>query len=444
MEVAVHLNRRLAPGTAALPSGDPEVSRLRLGSVLSPVITVTESQTGRLELASDLWETLSLPYQGIRLELRVTDGGEAELGPAVAILYAGKPGSLSRAEAQERVRLFFDHHAQAPGLYALAFDDAIDWEEQRMTGYVLDTRPGREGQAVATRFPIPRALHLRWAIRKTVIERLRTLTGDRLFNWVRNMSKWEFHQLLAADSELSPYLPDTRLLRSHVDLAAMLVKHGVVYVKHVFGIQGRANARVQQDGGEFHIIRLEDGKPVESSVAGLSSLRATLREVLGPGRLVVQEGLALHGALGRKLDFRVLVAPSAEGGWRCLFAHAKVASDSEMMFTNLANGAYDAEMVEALVEHHGLLPGDARYEAERMIGLCLRAAPLLDRAYHPLGLIGFDVAREAVGGRTVLLEANTVPGWGYPPEVEQELARAMTGFACRLAWTATDTANARG
>lgn len=433
MEVAVHLNRRLAPGTVALPAGIPEVTGLRVGSVHVPVAPTATTAAHRLELASDLWERLSLPYQGIRLELHPGAGGEAELGPAVAMLYAGRPGSVSRATAEERVTLFFGHHAQRSGLFALGFDESIDWERGVMTGYVMDTRPGREGQAVATRFPIPRALHLRWAIRKDAIDRLRALTGDRVFNWVRNMSKWEFHGLLAAELDLAPYLPETRLLRSHVDLAAMLVKHGEVYVKHVFGIQGRANARVRQVGGGFHITRIEQGRPVECTVADLGSLRATLREVLGPGRLVVQEGLALHGVKGRKLDFRVLVTPTAEGGWRCLFAHAKVAGDSETPFTNVSNGAQDADMVAALTEHHGLAPAQAAAEAARMVQLCLRAAPLLDQAYHPLGLLGFDVAREADSGRILLLEANTVPGWGYPWEVEQELARAMTDFACHLA-----------
>lgn len=433
MEVAVRLNRRLAHGTVALPEGVPGVSRLRLGSLLAPVTSLATTATDRLELAADLWEQLSLPYQAIRLDLRTGADGEAELGPAVAMLYAGRPGSISRAIAQERLTLFFGHHAHRPGLFALGFDESIDWEQGVMTGYVMDTRPGREGQAVATRFPIPRAVHLRWAIRKEAIDRFRTLTGNRVFNWVRNMSKWEFYSLMAAEPDLAAYLPETRLLRSHVDLAAMLVKHGEVYVKHVFGIQGRANARVKLFGGGFHITRIEEGRPVETTVADLANLRTTLREVLGQGRLVVQEGLALHGVKGRKLDFRLLVAPASEGGWRCLFAHAKVANDSETLFTNLANGAQDTDPVAALMEHHGLPPAEAMAVMERMVGLCLRAAPVLDQVYHPLCLLGFDVAREAATGRITLLEANTVPGWGYSPEVEQELARAVTDFACHLA-----------
>ena len=425
--VAVHCNPRLPDGTAVLPGNcDGDIRSLRLGCSYAPIDRTTRGAGHELLLSADIWKRLAIPYDGIPLQLRSGDKGEAILGPTVAILYAGKPSRTSR----EFARSFYESQEGNPGLFAVGFDEAIDWEQGVMEGYVLDNARGR---LVPARFPIPAAIHLRWAIRREVIDELRKRTGGRVFNWVRNMSKWQFHSLLSQIPDLAEHLPETRLLGSFVALAGMLARHHTVFVKQVYGIQGAGVVRIKLGPSGCDLSYLAKGEMQDRTVPADAGLLPVLREILGQGRLIVQQGLDITGRQGRRLDFRVLVVRDAAGGWRAVHRHAKLAPDDRLAFMNKANGADDADMLEALTKHCGLGPQEATETAGAMTGLALRAAEALAGPMHPLGILGVDLARDATTGRIFLLEANTVPGWGYPDAVEADLARSMVDYVIALA-----------
>ncbi|HWI63232.1 MAG TPA: YheC/YheD family protein [Symbiobacteriaceae bacterium] len=427
MEVAVRCDRRLPDGTVILPD-DIAAASLRLGCNSAALQQVRPGRAGSIVLASDLWRQLSVPFDGMSLNLHAGDGDEVILGPSVAVLYAGKASSISTTTARERLALFFGDRTAEAGLYALAFDESIDWETGLMDGFVLNGT-----SAVPAQFPIPAAVHLRWAILRDVIEALRERTGGKVFNWVRNMSKWQFYSLLSPVPELTEYLPETRVLRSFVDLAAMLVRHESVFVKQVFGIRGIGSARVRRIPEGFELAYLQNGAMAAATLPRVNELMEAIRATLGTGKLIVQQGLDLTGARGRRLDFRVVAVRDGAGGWRCALRHAKVAPDETLVFMNLANGATDSDMLEALEQHCGLAPAEAEQTADAMTALALRTAEVLAGPYHPLGILGIDLARDMATGRVYLLEANTVPGWSYPEPVETALARSMAAYALSLA-----------
>jgi len=434
VEVAIGCDHSLPDGTVLLPDdgGFGEIRSLRLGCTTVAAQRAERGLQGELVLSPDLWTRLAVPYGRIRLDARPAADGELILGPAVAVLYAGRVSRHSTREAEERMRTFFGARAGEAGLFALGFDESIDWDAGVMDGFVLDNRGCSDMHIVAARFPIPAAVHLRWAIRREVIDRLRTLTGGKVFNWVRNMSKWQFHSLLSTDRGLAEYLPDTRLLNSMVDLAAMLARHGTVFVKQVFGIRGMGMARIRRVPEGFELSHIERGAMVDRVVSQPADLMPALRQTLGSGRLIVQEGLDLVGLRGRKLDFRVLAVREPGAGWRCAFRHAKVAPDERLAFINLANGAQDADMPAALAEHYGLAPESAEQVADDLTQLALRAAETLSAALDPVGILGIDLAVDARTRQIYLLEANTVPGWGYAEAVEEALARSQTEYALSL------------
>ena|GEM_PF-3777295 len=434
MKITLVRSPRLRDGTVALPApwAGGKVNRLRLGCAAADVREVRPAWRDEVELAADLWDALSLPYNRIRMRLRRTSPGELELGPAIAILYAGRESDLSRRTARDRAAFYYGHLGSVPGLLALAFDEDVDLARGVMTGYVADNRPGREGEAVPARFPIPAAVRMAWSIRRDLIGPLREITGDRTFNWVRNMSKWDFHTLLSTVPDLAGHLPDTRRMRSVVDLMAMLARHQSLFVKHAYGIQGRGAVRIQRDEEGFIALSMRDGAVSEARLEDVQALYQHVRSVVGSGVAVVQQGIPITGREGRALDFRVLLVRTPDGGWRCAAATANLAPDERVIFTNLANGATDEPMEESLQRHHGLAPEAARERAAQMVDLCMAAARALEQPFHPLGMLGFDVALEAGSDRIWLFEANTVPGWGYEGEVDLDLARSQAEYALAL------------
>lgn len=425
----------LPPGGAAFSDLDPGPGphSLRLGSCTASVTVQDAGAGGGTGVAGDVWEHLALPYAGIRLNLRSPAPGQWELGPAVAVLYRGDIKSMPAGVAAGRADLYYGHLRHLPGLLAIGFEGAIDWDAGLMEGYVVDNRPETPGGVVRACFPIPDAVRLTWSHRRDVIARLRERTGNRTFNWARNLSKWRFHRLLSAVPELAAYLPETRLWRGPADLAVMLARYGECFVKYVYGIQGQAAARVRRLSDGFAVSHMDRRRPVETRLTDLVSLGAHLRQVVGRGPAVVQQGIPVTGRQGRALDFRVVVVRAPDGGWRCPVATANLAPDAATVFTNVANGATDEDVRESLQVHLGMDPDAARACAADMISLCSQAAGVLAGPLHPLGILGFDVAVAADSHRLWLLEANPVPGWGYPDDVEADLARSQTDFALLLA-----------
>lgn len=388
---------------------------------------------GHLALAGDLWDRLALPFSGMRLRLRRTGAREVELGPTVAVIFAGRAEELSQDRVAYRAGLCFGHRAGTAGLFALGFDDSIDWEQGTVSGYVMDNRPGSAGEAVATRFPIPASIRLSFSIRSSAVERLKELTGNRAFNWVRGLDKHLFYTLLSADTDLQEYLPDTRLVQGPADLAAMLTRHDTVFVKNVVGSRGKALARVRRTDDGFELSHIERGNMVHSAAPDLDSLVIQLRKAVGSGRSIVQQGVNTVGNLGRAAHFRIVLVKDGQGQWQCPVTEALASPDQELVFTNHANGALEIPLVEYLNEHHGLHPLAAAECEEEMIQLCFKVANVLEPSLHPLGMLGVDLGRDVRSGKLWLFEANTVPGWGYPDEVEHRMAQSLTDYALYLA-----------
>lgn len=432
-EMTLLLDPALPPGTVVLPYEEPP-DRLRLGTATVRPDSVQQGEPGQVRLARDLWQKLSVPYEAIRLLARPGGAGELELGPAVGVLYAGKPKSYGQRWLTDAADFSYGPFSGAPGLYAFAFDEAVDWEQGTMHGVVIDNRPDARRSTVEATFPIPAALRLAWSIRKEAIEALKERTGNRAFNWVRSIGKWQFHTTLSADGELREHLPETRLLRSAVDVSAMLTRHGTVFLKHVHGIKGHRSMRVRLLEDCMEARYLDGHRQIERRLplTGLHELMDLVRQVLGQGRCIVQQGIAITGREGRALHFRVLLMREPTGSWRCAALTADVAASEGSVFTNLSCGSTESDALVSLEQHYGMAPDHAAAIAADMVSLCCRGAALLQEQFDPLGILGFDVVVDAPTGQLRLLEANAVPGWGYPEPVERDLASGLIAYALSL------------
>jgi hypothetical protein len=431
LELSLHLAGDLAPGTAACPDLGQGALTLRIGTKRMLVQLEGEAPAGQLHLARDLWDSFSLPYQGIRLRTRWTAAGEAELGPSVLILYGA--GSASAAEMMERAVLYFGHLAECPGLFGLGWQREIDWESGTIEGWVVDNRSGA-GLAVQSRMPIPAVVRLTWSHGAGVIARLVALTGGLTFNANRNLSKWQFYDWLSGEAELRDHLPETVRYRGRADLAAMLVRHGTVYAKSIYSIRGTGVARIRSVAGSFEVSHIESRRQVTEAAADIAELEAILGRLHSKETVILQEGVPIIGLQGRALDFRIITVRDRAGGWQVPFTAGKVASNHELVITNVANGAYEDEDVEAvLTVHCGLAGAAARSCLEAMADLCVRASTALAARMDPVGIFGYDVAVEPGTGRLWLLEANTVPGWkGYSATTVRRLARSQADYALFL------------
>lgn len=430
-DVTVSPDPALPPGTAVLPYPE-QPNRLRLGTAMVQPATVEHGDPGQIRLSPDLWQQLRVPYADIRLQARLDDtGGELELGPVVAALYMGKPQHYTQPWRERVADLYYAPFSRGPGLYALAFDEAVDWENGTMRGAVVDNRPRSGGSVIEAVFPIPAALRLAWRIRKEVIDELRERTGNRVLNWIRSIGKWQFWRILSADQGLKEHLPDTRLLRSAADVSAMLTRYGTVFLKHVHGTLGRRSMRARLLDDGLEVSYLDRTKRVQRRLPpdGIDQLMELTRQVLGEGRSIVQQGIDANGRAQRPLHFRVLLVREPDGSWRCAALTAHVAYMPNMVYTNygITSGAQNS-----LQRHYGMGPDQAAACTAEMVSLCCQGAGLLAAELDPLGILGFDVLVEGGTGRLWLLEANAVPAWEYSGTVTRDIATSQIAYALSL------------
>ncbi len=434
MEVGLYSSSLLSPGMVIVPGRLPWKgrARLRFGAAMAEVSMAGGYLEDQLVCAWDVWERLAVPFEGLRVQLREVGPGDWELGPAVAVLYRGAE-RWPETDMNQRAELYYGHLEGRPGLYAFAFEDAIDWEKGIMHGYVVDNRPPTGGvRTTPASFPVPAVVRLTWSTLGKTITRLREMTGNRTFNWLRTMNKWTFHRLISEVPGLSEYLPETRRLRGEVDLAAMVARHGTVFVKYVHGIQGARAMRVRHTGKGLELAYMQQGKPMTANLQTLNDVLALIREVVGPGACVVQQGIETTGREGRALHFRIVTVRDPSGAWRVLHGKASVPQDPRVVFTNLANGARIEDWQKSLEQHYGMEQEEAEACCAQMSRICLEAAAVLAKRYDPLGILGFDIVLDAATRRMWMLEANPVPGWHYPNEIVTQMARSQTDYALAL------------
>ncbi len=396
MIITLHPDPALPGGAMALPpplSGAAEL-HLRLGSRTTLARVVASGLQATAQLAPDLWEALAIPYEGMRLRAERRAPDLLELTPSVGVLC---PGGMTGPFLH--VPSPFAALAGEPGLFGLGFERGIDWESGRMNGYIPDNRSASPTSLVAARFPIPRVLWLMPGVCAKVRRQLRSAANLIAFNAISSLDPWRCHTLLAESPVLSPHLPESRRLRSAVDLAALLVRHPAVLVL----TRGRR---------PLLVVQTEDGICVSGeSCASLAAAGDRLGELTQNRPMVVQPRLRLA------LRLRCLTV-QGKTGWRLLF-HAVYGTRRGTL--------------TALVRQLAIPRREARRLLRRIEHLCRTAARLLGEALHPLGILGIDIGLGPGAEGLWILSVTPRPRWPTAPTIRMRIMESQIAYGLLLA-----------
>lgn len=222
-------------------------------------------------------------------------------------------------------------------------------------------------------------------------------------------NKWTVHQALAGSPEVAPYLPATIRYRSTKELAGMLRRHAVVYMKPKNGTGGRGIVRLQRlPGGSAVLMQGRDpGRRI------LKSERTVLQRI--PMRLngwkleenyIVQQGIPLALEDGRVHDFRMLVQKDGSGVWQVTGCAGRVGPKLSVT-SNLHGGGTAVPMEKLLKKRFG---SDDKVSSIRQdaYAMGLRVVEQLETKFGSLCEVGIDLAVDPKG-RVWLLEVNPKP-----------------------------------
>jgi hypothetical protein len=248
------------------------------------------------------------------------------------------------------------------------------------------------------------------------IEKHKSYLPFRKKNWFRYANsrfanKFRVHQVLLQEEELHRWLPETRLYRRG-ELADMLKRHGVVYVKPTNGTGGRSILRVERRGKVYLLRGRTKHQGRKSAVLPtLSALtreieRWTNREKYGEEQFFLQQGLDLALLPGRTVDARLLIQKDGSGEWRLTGVGMRI-GPKRSSTSNLHGGGTAVPAGRFLAFRFGV------EEAERIIRECrelaLKTVEKIEKHFGPMMEFGFDLGIDG-NGRVWIIEINPKPG----------------------------------
>jgi hypothetical protein len=367
-----------------------------------------------VQMTDSIRQRLYLPRGAI--SVKAWDG-ELRFGPFVG-LYAlpskqpGKPFGELTAVFQDMMKL-----AEAQGVALFVFlPGEAEWEQGYTTAYVYRTE---EKHWVRTKRPLPDLVLPKimgqppaWKekMRRDLAQMAHKVPYGTFSHAVGD--KWEVHRLLTQREETRGLLPETKLVKTPLDVEEMLRRWERIYVKPAHGTQGRAIYRLDtEQGGAVRVQFTEHGVTKKRGIQrGGDMWRSFLQSrFCGRRRFLVQQALNLLAVQGgRPVDLRWLVQKDGENCWGVTARVARVGPKGSIT-TNLHTGG-DAVLADDLLRDGGYAEGVKREEMlQRLDEAALQIAAALEARSGRIGELGIDFGLTRAG-EIFLIEVNPRPG----------------------------------
>lgn len=381
---------------------------LQVGSKQIDVfVRIHQDHLAQLKIPENVLQFLALPNRSFSVQIGFCPiNSQLSIGPILALLTHHTPSETNGfGDMEIFFRELYRFCCMNGFLFFIIPLQTLE-KSKELTGY-LPIDEGWERMSV----PIPDVVYNRIHSRKLenteLFIRFRTLLKEASIPFFNGsfLSKWETHELLLTEDSLDPYLPETILLQSEADFVTLLQTHTEVFVKPVFGSQGRnicKLSRVFEGWVLEHSSNIQDTHLIETE----ERLYQILMKNTKKRSYIVQRGIPLLDIDGHKTDFRVLLNKSKKQEWTITSIVARLGNAGHIV-SNLAQGG---EMKNAAAFLSSVFE---RPEAIRIYkslsSLALNVAKTVESKREDLfGELGIDLALDS-DNHPWILEVNSKP-----------------------------------
>ncbi|WP_082083833.1 YheC/YheD family protein [Paenibacillus beijingensis] len=286
----------------------------------------------------------------------------------------------------------------------------VNYSSNRIHAHMYD--PDKETWSRKWR-PFPNLIYDRCRIQRShrfeQLKKFRARYGHLTFLNRPLRNKWTVYLTLKEDARFRERLPETDIYEKPQDLADMLRKYPLVYVKPINGTGGRGILRIekQKNGGYLIQGRDQARRIIPPQKADASTLFERLASWdLNGRRYVVQQGIQLKLSSGRVHDYRLLVQKNSRGEWAATGGAGRIGA-ARSVTSNLHGGGKAVTMKELLGKWIGddVKAESIRLETEKF---GIEVAAYLERQYGRLCELALDIAIDRKGS-IWLLEVNPKP-----------------------------------
>ncbi len=215
-------------------------------------------------------------------------------------------------------------------------------------------------------------------------------------------SKWVKTQILLSSPELSRYVPDTSLF-SYANLASMLNKHQMVYVKPDKGSAGRGIIRVSR--GKISRYWMRSGTK-QLRFNSFDEMFIALNAHKLSGIYIIQAGIKLLRLRNRLTDIRIVIQRNEQNKWEFTGIIGRLAHPRKIVTNYHAGGK--ALPMKALLSPFIKQRADRIEFTARLKELSFKAAHEFNKTNPRFKELGVDIGLDA-SLHPWILEVNTKP-----------------------------------
>ncbi|QWU16551.1 YheC/D like ATP-grasp [Paenibacillus sophorae] len=162
-------------------------------------------------------------------------------------------------------------------------------------------------------------------------------------------SKWIKTKVLLRSPEISALIPETvRLTRENAK--RMLDKYGMVYIKPEVGTYGNGVIRAERRSGKSGAAYWYQSGTKQRTFGTFEAFYTSLKGKTGSRNYLIQKGIDLLKAKGRRFDIRVMVQRSPSGVWETTGLIGRVAGEGKIV-TNYHAGGKPTSVEKLLAPH---------------------------------------------------------------------------------------------
>lgn len=224
-------------------------------------------------------------------------------------------------------------------------------------------------------------------------------------------NKYETYEILAKNSMLSEYLPDTIVYNDFQDLVNMLDKYTTVYMKPVGGTQGYGIIKVSRQNNKYHIF-INDVRYTSNTVKSMClfiNKKINQFNLHNKQLYIIQQAIPLFKVNNSILDFRVLLQKRENLRWGITAVVARVGKQNDIT-SNLSRGGtvIDGEAAVKQIAKK-LNIEDANILYQKIKDVSILAAFTLENSSGSFGELGIDLGVDT-SGNPWIIEINPRPG----------------------------------
>ncbi len=324
---------------------------------------------------------------------------EILIGPYIGLLMSDADRKLTSSRLN-KITVYVKDYPKLHGAIVVFALDKIDTEKRLIEGYCYNPVKKYWQKGI---FPYPSSIYRTIGLSAEWKNHFLSVLGDRIFN-NRFFNKWEMAQWFADDPDIKPHIPYTVLYHSPDGVLEILERFSKVYIKPVFGLQGRGILRISAENQMFIFKYRENKANRIVTFEDPAKAREFIQKRFRHGKYLVQQAIDLLEYKERIIDFRCVVQKNQSNAWVC---HAIIgrAGIKESVVSNISSGgaAFTAENILRKA-----IPGSEAKIIEltkRIRAFALNVCNKLDKYGINCGTLGLDIGLD-LQERLWLIEIN--------------------------------------